>query len=283
MIRLCTTWEFNIHVLRNNQGNSAYCYYDFNVGSITPIVIFALNKFNLPKNAKMEFDIHRCLLLLTLSSVVPATAQHVRNSSYHIKLGLMFSVPPWPVHYRHFKPACDIAIENVNKLAQEGQYLNITLSYVWSQTDNRCGNPFMKAPGIASRLYHEHNIVALFGPPCSQEMFGVADVAAYYNIPVLSGASTSGTLDQKDRYRTLTRTSYKLSTFVNFLLSLFAKFKWDAAAILWDMAPYWPLVSQTVKDLLEASNIPVQFVLISHYSEVTDALAETIRRGRSKF
>ena len=204
------------------------------------------------------------------------------NSLYQIKVGLLFSDIGYPLHYRHFKPACDIAFKTINNLGREGVYLNLSMSYAWSTTDKFCGDPFMKAPGIASQLYHEHNIMVFFGPPCSDETFGVADLAAYWNIPILSGVSTSTALDQKNRFRTLTRTSYKLSSLVNFFLSLFERNDWQAAAVMVDQTIYWPIVANGLKDIFTANGIEVNYVPLAKYLDINDALVDTIKRGRSK-
>ena len=240
---------------------------------IVPVLVHSLNI------AKMNFCVSASLMVLT--SVLFNAC--VIDSLHSIKIGLLFSDLGWPLHYKHFKPACDIAVETVNDLAQQGTYLNLSMSYVWSPTDNFCGNPFMKAPGIASQLHHENNIMAFFGPPCSQETYGIADLAAFWNVPILSGASTSSALDQKNRYRTFTRTSYKLSTLVNYLLSLFERNEWEAAAVIWDPITYWPLVASALRDIFTASGKAVNYVPLGNYQEMNAALVETVERGRSKF
>ena len=208
------------------------------------------------------------------------------DSSYQIKVGFLFSDFNYPLHYRHFKPACDFALKTINDLAHEGIYLNISISYVWSTTDKFCGYPIMKAPGIVAQLYYEHNIMALFGPPCSSETSGVADLAAYWNIPVLSGVSTSKALDQKNRFRTLTRTSFNFSTLYNFFLSLFEKNKWETAAIVVDQTTllprFWPFVADGLKDVFTDNGVEVNYVPLVNYQKINDALVDTIKRGRSK-
>ena len=82
--------------------------------------------------------------------------------------------------------------------------MNFSMSYVFRTTDHTCGDPKMKSPGIASDIYHNHNVSAFFGPLCSGETAPVADLCAHWNIPMLSGASTSGILDNKNRYRSCT-------------------------------------------------------------------------------
>ena len=221
------------------------------------------------------------ILLVLASSFVSARQT---GSSYQIKVGLLFSdfTHTLPHHYRHFKPPCDIALKKVNDLAQKGIYLNISISYVWSTTGKTCGSPFMEAPGIASQLYYEHNIMALFGPPCGHETVGAGNLAAFWNIPILSGISTLPALDQKSRYKTLTRTSWKMSTLGNAVLSFFKDNEWTAAAVLYDQMTIWPTLANGLKVLLTDDGIKVNYVPLANYQKINVALVDTIKRGRSK-
>ena len=227
----------------------------------------------------MYFGANTVLFVLA-SSLVNARQ---KDSSYQIKVGLLFSDFNHPLNYRHFKPACEIALKTINDLAHEGVYLNISISYVWNTTGKSCGGPIMTAPGIASQLYYEHKLMAFFGPPCGDETPGVADLAAYWNIPVLSGVSTAPVLDQKNRYRTLTRTSFKLSTLCNFFLSFFKKNEWTAAAIAVDhIVSIWPGLANALRAIFTANGIEVNYVSLLTYQKLNDALVDTIKRGRSK-
>ena len=132
--------------------------------------------FEVAQCTKMHCNIlQRHMLLVALFSVTPkvTNAQHVA-----ITVGLMFSdIGGRPLHYWHFKPACDIAIATVNEGVRKGHYLNISLSSVLGPTDAFCGIPFIKSSGVASDLYYEHNIKVIFGPPCSDETERVAEIA----------------------------------------------------------------------------------------------------------
>ena len=203
------------------------------------------------------------------------------TTTHNIKVGFLFADFGYPLHYKHFKPACDIAIETINEAARNAAYLNVTFSLEWSTTGKTCGQPFMTAPGIASEMYYKHNVMALFGPPCSAEASGVADLAAYWNIPNLSGVSISSVLDQKERYRTFTRTSFKLTTLSYFFLSVFQTFEWNAVAVMWDEV-FGPLIALTVEISFIPKNILVNSVQLSEYRNITEALQAAVARGRSK-
>lgn len=57
----------------------------------------------------------------------------------------------------------------------------------------------MIAPGIAAKMFYTNDLHAFFGPLCSEETAAVADLASFWNVPILSGVSTSGIVDNKER------------------------------------------------------------------------------------
>ena len=57
----------------------------------------------------------------------------------------------------------------------------------------------MIAPGIAAEMFYTNDLHAFFGPLCSEETAAVADLASFWNVPILSGVSTSGIVDDKAR------------------------------------------------------------------------------------
>ena len=223
-------------------------------------------------------DLFLVFILLGVSS------NYIHTQHVAITVGLMFSdIGGRPLHYWHFKPACDIAIATVNKEARKGHYLNISLSSVLGTTDAFCGRPFIRASGVASDLYNDHNIKAIFGPPCSDETERVAEIAAYWNIPILSGLSTAPILNNKDAFRTLTRTSNKISTLVDFIVKIMDEFEWQAVAVVYSLDGYYSFVYQGMETAFAERNISVHGVPFPR-SEVNATLAikDAITRGRSK-
>ena len=150
-------------------------------------------------------------------------------------------------------------------------------------TDAFCGIPFIKSSGVASDLYYEHNIKVIFGPPCSDETERGAEIAAYWNIPILSGLSTASILNNKDAYLTLTRTSSKISTLVDFIVKVVDEFEWLAVAVVYTLNSFYSVVHEEMKIAFVERNISIHSVPVVR-SEVnaTFAIMDASARGRSK-
>ena len=226
--------------------------------------------------------LQRALLVVALYFSVSSIFIHSQHVS--ITVGLIFSeIGGLPLHYWHFKPACDIAIATVNENARNGHYLNISLSSVLGTTDISCGRPLMKSSGVASDLYNDHNIKAIFGPPCSDETERVAEIAAYWNIPILSGLSTASILNNKDAFRTLTRTSSKISTLVDFIVKTMDEFEWQAVAVVYTPDDFYRFVYEGMDRAFSERNISIHSVpVLSSEVNATLAIKDAIARGRSK-
>ena len=210
---------------------------------------------------------------------------HVTNSSQSrtdIRIGLLFSDRKDVLTYLIFKPSCDIAIENIN--SQPHLFNNIYISYVWSPTSDNCGRPVLTAPGTAAQLYYDHKPMAIIGPPCSNEVSSIADLANFWNIPILSGTAGASYLDNKLRYRTLSRTSFRLSTLGDFFSRIFQTLRWTAASIIWDdkTSVLWVLLLEAISGSLEHSGAEVNDVILQDHQNITMALKTATRRGTSK-
>ena len=55
---------------------------------------------------------------------------------------------------------------------------------------------------------------------------GLSDLAAYWNIPILSGTSTSSDLSVKSRHTHFTRLSYDINDMANLLYFVFEQYNW---------------------------------------------------------
>lgn len=233
----------------------------------------------------MHCNTLRALLVrLVVALYFSVSLNFVHSQQVSINVGLIFSdVGGLPLHYWHFKPACDIAIKTVNEEARNGHYLNISLSSVLGVTDISCGRPLMKSSGVASDLYHDHYVKAIFGPPCSDETERVAEIAAYWNIPILSGLSTASILNNKDTYLTLTRTSSKISTLVDFIVKIVVEFEWEAVAVIYTSDDYYRFVYEGMERAFSERNISIHSVpVVSSEVNSTFVMKEAIARGRSK-
>ncbi len=180
----------------------------------------------------------------------------------------------------YFLPPFTIGLEYV----QDTLHVPVTFKYIFESTGDDCGRSVMLAPGVAVDMFNKHNIQAFFGPVCSAETVPVADLATYWNIPILSAVSASSSLDSKIRYKTLTRTSYKMTTISNFILSVCVENQWKTVAIILDKTTrviYWPIAAESISNILVDSDIAAV-----HRVDMMDtgrkALADAVARGRSK-
>lgn len=229
-------------------------------------------------------------ITVCLSIAISAQNTSVGNSTRDESKGrdivicALFNDLGYPLHHYHFKPVIDIAVRKVNQLVDNGTYVNFNLSYVWRTTDGTCGRPTIPAPGIAAQVYQEYGVAAFIGPPCSPETAAVADLAAFWNVPILSGVSTGSIMDDKARYPTFTRTSFQLTTMADFLAQIFDKFNWGVCAVMWQDRVYWPLISNAFKERLAQDNVAITNVYLEDYNfDMKAALLAAVKRARSKY
>eukprot|EP00057_Strongylocentrotus_purpuratus_P025301 XP_011679775.1 PREDICTED: atrial natriuretic peptide receptor 1-like isoform X2 [Strongylocentrotus purpuratus] len=84
------------------------------------------------------------------------------------------------------------------------------------------------------------------GPPCSNQMHSVAELAAAWDIPVLSGLSSSRDLENEAIYSTLTRTTQIIASgYAYAIVEVLRHFGWGVASVIWDGGiNYWSLIEE---------------------------------------
>ena len=243
-----------------------------------------LRRINIPqRTASMERLLFHLMFCFCFHNLCVSTTTD--SSPTDVKVGVIMNDIGFILDTYHFKPAVDIAVDTVNKGVQTGKYLNFTLSYVYGVTDSTCGNPIMSAGGVASDMYTNHKVVGFFGPLCSPETEPVGDLGNYWNLPVVSGVSTAGYLDDKSRHRTLTRTSYKASNIADFMAEVFLQYNWKRCSIIWDESlSYWRTVMKPSLDIsFSVSDIDHYDFILKDYDSSKEALEAAVTKGRSKF
>ena len=203
----------------------------------------------------------------------------------NITVGILMQPPSASrLDIRSFKPPLDIAIETVKELVQRKEYVFFDISCIYRFSETNCRGPSaMRAPGKMAELFYSHEIQCIFGPLCSPLAVGVADLAAFWNIPVLSGSTTADYLDDKSRYQTLTRLAFKQSTLAKFVARICEEFGWNAATVLAQSTlGYWSFVAPAISGYLSEQSVRLNDVLWTDYESTGDALRAAISRGRSK-
>ncbi|KAK7455318.1 hypothetical protein BaRGS_00039512, partial [Batillaria attramentaria] len=90
-------------------------------------------------------------------------------------------------------------------------------------------------PGVASDLFHKHHVSALIGPACAYSLHGVGRMAAYWNIPIVTGLGDGGEFKNKTDFPTLTRFAYCQCRLRKVFGSVFRHFGWSDLVVIYDM------------------------------------------------
>lgn len=225
------------------------------------------------------------MYIVTFMSFIFARIIVVTSERPIIKLGFILNGPNSLLGESNLRPPVDIALDDIEGLVKRGLYLNFTLSYVFRESTISCNSFDARiAGGLSAELYYEHKVFAFIGPPCTFDMISTADLAAYWNLPVLVGAGVSGTLEAKSRYLTLTRTAFRSKAIANFVKQIFDLFRWMRCAILVRMSTFHSLI--TVPDIMaifEASFIKSFAINGMDYESVHEMVSTAAQKARSRF
>nr|XP_054749840.1 receptor-type guanylate cyclase gcy-29-like [Lytechinus pictus] len=165
-------------------------------------------------------------------------------------------------------PAFDIALLKITT------YIDVVigpLNYVLRKTVDSCDHgTIVIAPAEAAELYLYDNVIAFFGPSCSEETSEVADLASYWQVPVLSAVAIDVKLDEKARFRTLTRTSFVASQFGQATLEVLQRFQWTHVAVLYSDDIIFREIIVGLITRLDAYNITYVLSLVEECVKIED-------------
>uniref|UniRef100_A0A8W7PBS2 Receptor ligand binding region domain-containing protein n=1 Tax=Anopheles coluzzii TaxID=1518534 RepID=A0A8W7PBS2_ANOCL len=100
---------------------------------------------------------------------------------YHVGV-LMASHLDSPFDLERCGPAIDLALELVNQSLMKVH--NVRLSKVQRSYATCSGS---KSPGLAADLHFKHSVIAFIGPACAFALEPVAQLADYWNTPIITG------------------------------------------------------------------------------------------------
>ncbi|XP_059472834.1 atrial natriuretic peptide receptor 1 isoform X1 [Neocloeon triangulifer] len=193
------------------------------------------------------------LPLLLAAHAVLADDDDKPMKKYNVAV-LMASRLDSPFDLERCGPAIDLALKEVNEkyLKMHGVQLEkVQRSYP------SCSNAL--APGLASDLHYNEGVIAFIGPACAFALEPVARLAAYWDIPIITGMGDqppaegelsvtspfiskfdklkkgqSTRIFNKTEYPTLTRMSYCQCRLRLVFASIFRQFKWHHVALILD-------------------------------------------------
>uniref|UniRef100_A0A182TFP5 Receptor ligand binding region domain-containing protein n=1 Tax=Anopheles melas TaxID=34690 RepID=A0A182TFP5_9DIPT len=180
---------------------------------------------------------------------------------YHVGV-LMASHLDSPFDLERCGPAIDLALELVNQSLMKVH--NVRLSKVQRSYATCSGS---KSPGLAADMHFKHSVIAFIGPACAFALEPVAQLADYWNTPIITGMGdqppsegelsvtsgilgrlsnrwkndSSGMFKDKSRYQTLTRMSYCQCRLKLVFSSIFRQFGWRHIALIIDRSDLFSL------------------------------------------
>ena len=246
-------------------------------------IAFCINQINLPGFAMSILHLMGLWLILLFSGAGTVLSS---NSTMNIQVGVIMNDVPFVLDTYHYRPAVDLAIESINKDVQNGKYLNFNLSYVYAVTDSGCGRgTTMKAGGLAADMYINDDIMAYIGPLCSGELAPVANLGAWWNIPVISGVSTLAEFNFKARFTTLTRTAVRASNLADFTVKILRRYGWRRCSLIWDQRKTYArsVLTPTLLEAFPIAEIEYYAFNLQEFETPMEALEAAIVKGRSKY
>lgn len=219
---------------------------------------------------KLASTMYKATSLVTILMVVLKVSDCL---GINITMGVIFNRREFILDETQFRPAVDLSLEKVQTLVRNGDYVNFNLNYILKVTTSECAViGINNSSGVTSDLLNNHDILAIIGPPCSFHAESVADLAYYWNIPILTGAAVSRTLEDKTRYGTLTRTALRSMAIADFLRQIFHLFNWNRCTLAYADIGYHKAISgPDILDVFERSDIEIQTAI-----EVKDISIETV-------
>lgn len=181
----------------------------------------------------------------------------------------------------HLRPAVQIAAETIRSRVASGEYNDFTFNVIHRTID--CNEYPIEGPALAAQYYIQQNVTAFVGPPCSLQIISVADLAASWNIPAISGVASAVELSDKTRFTTFTRTSFLADGLASAVVATMKRYNWRRCSFIWSNTGYWSIMERALANVLQENNIFVHFVGVEYFESPLAAMEEAGKVGRSKF
>jgi len=166
------------------------------------------------------------------------------------------------------RPAVNMALERINNDpgVLHGYTLNIT------EGDSEC-NRKQALDTFFLHLFNPPHEVAVVGAGCSVASEALAEIIPYYNLSMVSYASSSETLSDRERFPSFFRTVPSDARTVVGMVKVVEEFEWRRAAIITEDESLFKAATDDLRVRLMRSNITVvsTVLLPTNFSLISDA------------
>lgn len=151
--------------------------------------------------------------------------------------------------------------------------------YVDSGTSD-CVRDYMGA--IAADIYCAGKVSVFIGPACSYMVDVLCPMSDRWNVPIVTGAGTAGSLSNKKSCSTLTRLSFETDAIATVLFSVLCHFGWETVAILYSGKQELPMLVESIIKKLNSKGIFPVFSSSVSASDFNSVIREIALRARGK-
>ncbi|XP_011679773.2 atrial natriuretic peptide receptor 1-like [Strongylocentrotus purpuratus] len=184
-------------------------------------------------------------------------------------------------------PSIDLAILKIEELVHNGRVHNITIKYTRYNRFSCYAKYPVVSPAIAANAYHTRKVAAFIGPGCIKSILSLADLAAAWNLPLITGGAPGFDLGDKKRYSTLTRTSLLVEQYAKCFEELMGFFGWKVCSLIqMNEYGYWGAITDGIEELmpkLVKNNFSFYRLKITNFHPSWMALDKAIQDSRVIF
>ncbi|CAC5423154.1 Guanylate cyclase soluble subunit beta-2,Soluble guanylate cyclase gcy-31,Soluble guanylate cyclase gcy-35,Head-specific guanylate cyclase,Receptor-type guanylate cyclase gcy-28,Soluble guanylate cyclase gcy-36,Guanylate cyclase soluble subunit alpha-1,Retinal guanylyl cyclase 2,Heat-stable enterotoxin receptor,Soluble guanylate cyclase 88E,Guanylate cyclase soluble subunit beta-1,Guanylate cyclase soluble subunit alpha-2 [Mytilus coruscus] len=170
-------------------------------------------------------------------------------------------------------PALSLALQ---KIYNQGILPNNSISFDTflsvTYLDSGCNSK--QSIGILTDYLVQHHVDVIIGPPCTEAMIPIAEIASYRDIPVFSWLANEESLDDKTKVTTLVRVIYPLSQLGGIGILFFSGLSWFRLVMISTAAPESIAYANSLEAALQSFSV-IGFNLVHHYSQVSTNISGT--------
>ncbi|XP_077863910.1 atrial natriuretic peptide receptor 1-like [Saccoglossus kowalevskii] len=151
--------------------------------------------------------------------------------------------------------AINIAIDRINEmdLVEDLEFEIVT-------RDSSCDSK--QAAGYTVDMHLKEHVDVIIGPPCSTACMISGQLAAFWNIPIISWVATSPDFNDKNIYSTLGRSLGPFTKLGVFLMEIMASYNWNRAVIVYSTFLLYGDAGKAIEKTFNDNNVTLPYVAV---------------------
>nr|XP_006814370.1 PREDICTED: atrial natriuretic peptide receptor 1-like [Saccoglossus kowalevskii] len=126
--------------------------------------------------------------------------------------------------------------------------------------DSSCDSK--QAAGYTVDMHLKEHVDVIIGPPCSTACMISGQLAAFWNIPIISWVATSPAFNDKNIYSTLGRSLGPFTKLGVFLMEIMASYNWNRAVIVYSTFLLYGDAGKAIEKTFNDNNVTLPYVAV---------------------